>query len=115
MTPLRTPLSPAKSALTNGSGAAAILSAAIGCFALSILAIAADKSTSVKAALIFYKPTGALSGVTSSSILIWFLTWGILDIRWRKRTIALGWTCGIAFTLLILSFLLTYPPIADLF
>jgi hypothetical protein len=115
MTPLRAPAPPGESALTNGSGAAAILSAAIGCFALSGLAIAADKSPFVKAALVFYKPTGALSGVTSSSILIWFLTWGILDIRWRKRTVALGWNCSIAFTLLIFSFLLTYPPIADLF
>jgi hypothetical protein len=115
MTTHRTPASAGESALTNGSGAAAILSAAIGSVALSVLAIAADKSHSFNAALVFYKPTGALSGVTTSAILIWLLTWAVLEARWRKRTVALGWTCSIAFTLLILSFLLTYPPIADRF
>jgi hypothetical protein len=106
---------PNPSALTNGSGAAAILSAAIGAFALSICAIAADKMPSVNAALVFYKPTGPLSGVTTLAILLWILTWGILEFRWRKRTVALGFTCSVAFTLLALSFLLTFPPIADLF
>jgi hypothetical protein len=115
MTPLPTPASPGQSALTNGSGAAAILAAGIGAFALSILAIAADKLPSVTAALVFYKPTGPLSGVTTLAILLWFITWGVLEARWRKRTVALGLTCGIAFTLLALSFLLTFPPIADLF
>jgi len=48
-------------ALTNGGGAAAILSAGIGCFALAVLALAADKSAYFKSLLNFYKPTGALS------------------------------------------------------
>ena len=102
-------------ALTNGSGAAAILSAGIGSFTLAILALAADKAATVKAMLVFYKPTGPLSGVTTAAILVWLLAWAILDLRWRKRTVALAKTNTIAFTLLILSFLLTFPPIADLF
>jgi hypothetical protein len=88
------PISPA---LTNGSGAAAILSAAIGSFALAIFAIAADKSASIKSLLIFYKPTGPLSGVTTAAILIWLAIWAILDFRWRKKTIALTRTNRIAF------------------
>jgi len=102
-------------ALTNGSGAAAILAAAIGSFALAVLAIAADKSPAIKAALVFYKPTGVLSGVTTAAIFIWLVIWLALDLRWRKKTIALGLLSSIAFTLFILSFLLTFPPIADLF
>jgi hypothetical protein len=111
--PLAPPHNPP--ALTNGSGAAAILSAAVGSFTLAILAIAADKLPSVKAALVFYKPTGPLSGVTTLAILLWFLIWAVLELRWRKRTVALGLTSIIAFALLALSFLLTFPPIADLF
>jgi hypothetical protein len=102
-------------ALTNGSGAAAILSAAIGCFVLAVLAIAADKSAGIKGTLSFYRPTGALSGVTTVAILIWLISWAILDLRWRKRTVPLAQMNTVAFLLLLLSFLLTFPPIADLF
>jgi hypothetical protein len=102
-------------ALPNGSGAAAILSAGIGSFALAILAIAADKSAAIKSMLVFYKPTGPLSGETTGAILIWIVTWVVLDLLWSKKAIALTRTNRIAFVLMILSFLLTFPPIADLF
>jgi hypothetical protein len=102
-------------ALTNGSGAAAILAAGIGSFALAVLACAGDKSAAVKNSLIFYKPTGPLSGVTTTAILIWFVTWGILEWRWRNRTVGVGRISAIALALLGLSLLLTFPPIVDLF
>jgi len=110
--PVATPKLPA---MPNGSGAAAILSAGIGCFALSVLAVAADKSAALKSILTFCKPTGPLSGVTTASILIWLLAWAILEWRWTNKTAALGRINMIAFVLLGLSFLLTFPPIADLF
>ena len=102
-------------ALTNGSGAAALLSAGIGAFALAIIALAADKSAAIKSSLIFYKPTGPLSGVTTAAILIWLLTWVVLEWRWRQKTVALARINVIAFLLLGLGFLLTFPPIADIF
>jgi hypothetical protein len=101
--------------LTNGSGAAAILAAGIGAFALAVLAVATDKITSMQHVMVFYKPTGPLSGVTTTAILIWLITWGILEWRWRNRTVAVGRTNAIALMLLSLSLLLTFPPLADLF
>jgi len=106
--------SPKVPALTNGPGAAAILSAGIGSFALAVLALAADKSAHIKSILVFYRPTGPLSGVTTAAILVWILGWGILEWRWGRRTVALGRIALIAFALLVLSFLLTFPPVADL-
>jgi hypothetical protein len=100
--------------LTNGSGAAAILAAGIGAFALALLAIAGDKSPYIARSLIFYKPTGPLSGVTTAAILIWLFSWGILEWRWRNRTVRAGRINAVALILLGLSFLLTFPPIADL-
>jgi hypothetical protein len=102
-------------AMTNGSGAAAILSAGIGAFVLAVVALAADNSAALKSMLTFYKPTGPLSGVTTTSILVWLVTWAILEWRWAKKSVALGRVSILAFTLLALSFLLTFPPIADLF
>jgi hypothetical protein len=106
---------PNTSSVTNGSGAAAILAAGIGSFALAVLACAGDKSAAIKNSLIFYKPTGPLSGVTSTAIVIWLLTWGILEWRWRNRTVAVGRINAVALVLLGLSLLLTFPPVVDLF
>lgn len=101
--------------MPNGSGAAAVLSAGIGAFALAVLAFAGDKSAAVKSLLVFYKPTGPLSGVTTAAILIWLFTWGILEWRWRNRTVAVGRTNAIALILLGLGLVLTFPPFVDLF
>ncbi len=106
--------SPNTPAMTNGSGAAAILAAGIGSFALAALAFAGDKSAQIKTALIFYKPTGALSGVTTLAILLWLFTWSILELRWKKRTVNIARINVAALTLLALSLLLTFPPIVDL-
>jgi hypothetical protein len=108
-------ISPNAPAMTNGSGTAALLAAAIGAFALAVLACVGDKTPTVKSKLIFYIPTGPLSGVTTVAILIWLITWGILEWRWRNKTVAVGRIAGIALALLGLSLLLTFPPVVDLF
>jgi hypothetical protein len=102
-------------ALTNGSGSAAILAAGIGSFVLAALACAGDKSAAVRNILVFYKPTGALSGVTTTAIVIWLVAWGILNWRWRRRAVAVERINAAAFALLGLSLLLTFPPVVDLF
>jgi len=101
--------------ITNGSGAAAILSAGIGSFAVALFAIAADKSAFVKDLFVFYKPTGALSGETTVAILFWLAVWTILNWRWRKRNVSLPRINVVALVLLGLSLLLTFPPVGDLF
>jgi len=75
--------------LPNGSGAAAILAAAL---ARSCSPCLPSRQTirSLKSLLDFYKPSGPLSGVTTSAVLVWLIAWGILDWRWRNRTVALG-------------------------
>jgi len=70
------PTVPANSAgLPNGSGAAAILAAGIGSFMVAVLAIAADNSAAVKSLLNFYRPSGPLSGVTTTAVLVWLIAW----------------------------------------
>jgi hypothetical protein len=99
----------------NGSGAAALLAAGFGSFVLAVLAIAADHVASIKSLMIFYKPTGPLSGVTTSAIVIWLVVWALLEGLWRKKTVALGRIGAAALVLLALALLLTFPPLADLF
>lgn len=101
-------------AMTNGSGAAAILAAGVGSLVLALLAAVADKSAAVKNWMIFYKPTGALSGVTTVAIVVWLLVWVVLERRWRRKTVAIGRISVAAFVLLALSFLLTFPPVLEI-
>jgi len=101
--------------VTNGSGAAAILSAGIGSFAVAVFGIAADKSALVKNLFVFYKPTGALSGETTVAILLWLAVWAFSDWRWRKRDVSLQRINFIALVFLGLSLFLTFPPIGDFF
>ena len=106
---------PESKVIPNGSGAAAILSASVGSLAVALFSIAADKSVHLKNLLVFYKPTGPLSGVTTAAILLWLAAWAALEWRWRKRAVALARIDIIAFVLLGLSLLLTFPPVAELF
>jgi fluoride ion exporter CrcB/FEX len=101
--------------LPNGFGAAAILAAGIGCFSLGILTVAGDASKSFARHLILYTRTGPLSGVTTAAIAIWLLAWLVLWLRWRTREVALRPVLVLAFVLLALSLLLTFPPIIELF
>ncbi|MGD1107505.1 MAG: hypothetical protein ABR865_10710 [Terracidiphilus sp.] len=99
----------------NGAGAAAVLAAGIGSFLVAVFAILADKAASIKSLMNFYKPTGPLSGVTTCAIVAWLAVWLILHRRWSWRNVEVGRVVAAAFILLFLSFLLTFPPIADLF
>lgn len=115
---LKTPESSAvrkPSTMPNGSGGAAILAGGIGMFAVGVLAIAADKFVLLGKLLVFYPQTGKLSGVTCTAILVWLLSWAILEWRWGKRDVTLARVNAIAFVLLGLSLLLTFPPVAELF
>ena len=103
------------SARPNGAGAAAILAAGIGAFLVAVFAILADRSAAIKSLMIFWKPTGPLSGVTTCAIVLWIVSWAILHARWRNRSVALARVNAAAFAMLILGLLLTFPRIADLF
>ena len=101
------------SAIPNGPGAAAVLAAGVGAFAVGLLAVLADKSAAIKSLMIFSKPTGPLSGMTTSAIVVWLAAWAILHARWRKKTVA-PVHIKIALALLALAMLLTFPPFANL-
>lgn len=104
---------PARSA-ANGPIAAAVLACAIGCLALGVLAVAADGSKRLASLLTLYNPTGPLAGVTTVAIVIWLVVWGVLSVRWRTKQVPFGKISAMAFALLALALLLTFPPFGDL-
>jgi hypothetical protein len=98
----------------NGPGAAAILAAGIGCAFLGVLALAGDASETIAKLLNFYNPTGTLSGVTTVSIIIWLVSWYVLNRQWRTKTVPMANVNVAAFIGLAIGLLLTFPPFMDL-
>jgi hypothetical protein len=101
-------------ALTNGFGAAAILAAGVGCFAVGVLATVGDGVKAVARALTFYRPTGPLSGVSTMAIVVWLVTWFVLARRWSGKTVSMTKVNAAAFVFLAVGLLLTFPPFEDL-
>jgi hypothetical protein len=100
--------------IPNGPGAAAILAAGIGSFALGVFAFLGDAVPALARFFTFYLPPGALSGVTTSAIVVWLVAWFGLSRIWKTSTVALAKVNLAAFVLLGLAVLLTFPPFADL-
>jgi hypothetical protein len=101
-------------ALSTGPGAAAILAAGIGSFALGVFAFAGDAVPAMNRAFVFWPPTGALSGVTSTAIAVWLVSWYGLSRRWRSRDVNLVPINVATAVMLIAALLLTFPPFMDL-
>ena len=104
----------ARDELPNGPGAAAILAAGIGCAVLGLFALLGDAFAGIGNFFKFYNPTGPLSGVTISAIVIWLTAWYVLDKKWGAREVKMGRVSIVAFVLLAIGFALTFPPIMDL-
>jgi hypothetical protein len=101
--------------IANGPAAAAILAAGAGCFALGVLTAASDASKTMARVLIFYNPSGALSGVSTTAVFFWLIVWAILAARWRGKTVSMRGVDVAAFLLLAGGLLLTFPPVIELF
>lgn len=93
----------------SGPAAAAILAAGIGCCAMGVMAVLGDALPYLANLLIFYQPTGSLSGVSTVAILLWLVSWLILGRLWRRKTLAMRRVNVAAFALLAFGILLTFP------
>jgi hypothetical protein len=101
--------------MTNGAAWAAILAASVGCFSFGLLVDLVELSKHVKTAMTFYNPVGDLSGKSTVAVGIWLMVWVALHRRWRGRNHAKAGVIGrAAICLVLLSMLMTFPPLFDL-
>lgn len=100
--------------LPNGSGAAAILAAGIGCATLGALTFLGDAFGGLKSMLNFHNPSGPLSGVTTLAIVTWLAAWFVLARMWEGRDLEMKRVGAAACVLLAIGFVLTFPPAMNL-
>ncbi len=75
----------------------------------------AEASPAFGTPLNWYSQVGPLSGKMGIGVIAFFLSWIILHVLWRGKTVNFQRAATVAFVLLTIGLLLTFPPIFDLF
>lgn len=101
--------------LTNGRASAALLAGGIGSFSVGLMTTLAAASKTISSSLNWFNPVGPLSGKTSVALIIWLVLWLVFNQLWKNKETQFEKIASIAMVLLILGFLLTFPPFFDLF
>jgi len=99
----------------SGPGAAAFLAAGIGSAALGALVVATEAMPRFKSALNWWPPAGPLTGKVVLAIVAWAVSWGALQLAWKRREVNFRAVAVAASVLLALGFVLTFPPVYELF
>jgi hypothetical protein len=75
---------------SDGPAAAAMLSAGIGIFMLGVFTTGAVITASLKDFLAWWEwgqGVGPLAGKSTVAVIIWLVSWAILYLIWRERTL----------------------------
>jgi hypothetical protein len=93
----------------NGAAAAAHVAAGLGCLTMGLLTWLGAWQAGIDQALTLLEPVGPLSGKSSGAVLVWLLTWTVLHVVWRSRTLNFGVVLIVTLALICLGFLGTFP------
>jgi hypothetical protein len=100
----------------NGHAAASLMAAGLGSAALGIAIVLTEMSPGVvKKWLNLYDPVGPLSGKTTVAVVVFLVSWIILAAWVGRRDVNFPRWAAIAFALLGVGLLLTFPPIFTAF
>lgn len=97
----------------TGAGAAAVVAAGIGVFAIGLMTSLAAASVKINSALAWRSAVGPLSGKTGVGVLAWLVAWIVLHSAWKNRSVNFGRSFTWAVVLVALGFLLTFPPVFE--
>ena len=97
----------------SGPAAAVLLAAGLGSFTLGLLSILAATSGWVSDTLTLSDRVGELSGVTTVSVIVFFGTWAVLGLAWRRADPPLERIAAVAGVLIALGLLGTFPPFVN--
>ena len=104
------PLAIAELPRPSGPAAAVILAAGLASFTLGLLSVLTAASTSISNALTLSDRVGDISGLTTAAAVVFFASWGLLAIAWRRADPSLVPVAMAAAGLIALGLLGTFPP-----
>lgn len=97
----------------NGPVSAALLAGGIGSAVLGLVTLAVELigDGPFKDSLVWYEPSGPLSGKSGVAIIAFFLAWAILHFVWKDKETDFARISTISFVLLAVGLLGTFPPV----
>jgi hypothetical protein len=109
------PIARGQAVVATGVAAAAMIAGGIGTFVLGLLTTGAEASEGLANALNWWNPVGPLSGKTGLAVIVWLISWYVLDRVWHNENRRLQQAFTITLILIGLGLLLTFPPFFELF
>jgi hypothetical protein len=100
--------------LPNGPAAAALLAGGIGAAVLGVVTTLSEVSTSISNSLNWTRPVGPLSGKVGVTVILYVISWLALGFAWKGKNVNFSQIATIAFILLAIGLLGTFPPVFDL-
>ena len=96
---------------------AAFIASGIGSTVLGIAIVLTEMKAGagLKAALTWTAPVGPLSGKTGVAVIAFVISWVVLHFAFKRRAVTLTTSFIIALVLIALGFILSFPPVFDLF
>ena len=101
--------------LPNGRAAAALLAGGIGCGFLGVIVFLSEVVAPIGTALNWLNPVGPLSGKVIVTIAVFLVSWIGLHFAWRNKDVNFSRIVLIAFVLLVVGIIGTFPPVWHLF
>ena len=99
----------------TGPAAAAMIAAGIGVFVIGLLTSLVEAFAGLRSILIWYAPSGPLSGKTGVGVIAWLLAWIVLHAMWKGKDANVARAFTWTLLLIGVGFLLTFPPIFEAF
>jgi len=105
----------------SGPVAAAFLAAGIGSFVMGLFVVLSDANAAISGFLKFDanfgigKGVGPLSGKAILAILAFVISWVILHLVFRGKEVPFNRYLTISLVLVAAGFLLTFPPVFEIF
>jgi hypothetical protein len=101
--------------LPNGPVAAALVAGGIGSAVIGLMTVLAEASVPIKDALNWWNPAGPLTGKTLVGVIAFGIAWVVLHFMYQGKNVNFTHWATVAFVLLGLGLLGTFPPFFDLF
>jgi hypothetical protein len=95
---------------SNGTVAAALVAAGLGCATLGVTTTWAEASPEAAAALNWWSPGGPLTGKAGTATGVFFVSWLGLHLMWRRRGVPFRPVAIISALLLGIGLVGTFPP-----
>ncbi len=99
----------------NGPVLASLIAGGLGSATIGLMTVLAEASEPIKNALNWWAPAGPLTGKSLVGVFVFFASWAVMHFIFKGKNMNFARAVTVAFVLLALGLLGTFPPFFELF